>query len=41
VQLTRTVQAKALIFHLAVLHPLDEDDGRTFLTAIADHIGSS
>ena len=30
-----------LIFHLAVLHPLDEDDGRTFLTAIADHIGSS
>ena len=41
VQLTRTVQAKALIFHLAILHPLDEDDGRTFLTAIADHIGSS
>jgi hypothetical protein len=41
VQLTRTVQAKALIFHLTVLHPLDEDDGRTFLTAIADHIGSS
>ena len=41
VQFTGTVQAKAFIFHLAVLHPLDEDDGRTFLTAIADHIGSS
>ena len=40
VQLPGTVQAVPLIFHLAILHPLDEDDGRTFLASITDHCSS-
>src|SRR5699024_183904 len=37
VQLAGAVQAVALLLHLAVLHPLDEDNGRSFLASTTDH----
>ena len=40
VQLAGTMQTVPLVFHLAVLHPLDEDDGRTLLASNADHSSS-
>ena len=37
VQLAGAVQTVALLLHLAILHPLDEDDGRPFFASNADH----
>ena len=41
VQFTGTAQAIALLFHLAVLHPLDEDDRRPLFASNASHSVSS
>ena len=40
VQLTGAVQAVALLLHLTIVHPLDEDDRRTFLASNTDHSSS-
>ena len=37
VHFTGAVQAVALLLHLAILHPLDEDDGRSFFASNANH----
>ena len=40
VQFPGAVQAIAFLLHLAALHPLDEDDGRTLLASSTDHSSS-